>query len=220
MMVETNLTLSGLKNRSDLHVARKIWHMSGVFTIFTAWLFLPKWVSITALVLAWVLFVPTDFVRQKNDKLNKYLLDIFRPIMRTNELNRLAGTTYLISGTLLIALFFNEGIVSLSLLFLAFADPIASYVGIKYGRDKIFGHKSVQGFVAAFVICTALTYLFLYYNQVQEYIYIASLLAGFVGALAELIPLGKLDDNFSMPVMSSVGLTVLFYFFGYFTYFN
>lgn len=220
MMINTDLTLSGLKNRSDLHVARKIWHMSGVFTIFTAWLFFPKWLSLSCLIAAWILFVPTDYLRQKNEQLNKYLLNIFRPIMRTNELNRLAGTTYLISGTLLIALFFNKGIVALSLLFLAFADPIASYVGIKYGKDKIFGHKSVQGFIAAFVICTFLTYLFLYYNQVQEYIYIVSLLAGFVGALAELIPLAKLDDNFSMPVMSSIGLTILFYFFGYFSYFN
>lgn len=220
MMIDTNLTLSGLKNRSDLHVARKIWHMSGVFTIFTAWIFLPKWVSITCLVLAWILFVPTDFLRQKNEQLNTYLLSVFKPIMRTSELNRLAGTTYLISGTLLIAIFFNKGIVALSLLFLAFADPIASYIGIKYGKDKIFGHKSVQGFIAAFVVCTLLSYAFLYYNQVQEYILIASLLAGFVGALAELIPLGRLDDNFTMPVISSIGLSILFYFFGYATYFN
>lgn len=219
-MIDTNLTLSGLKNRSDLHVARKIWHMSGVFTIFTAWIFLPKWVSITCLVLAWILFVPTDFLRQKNEQLNTYLLSVFKPIMRTSELNRLAGTTYLISGTLLIAIFFNKGIVALSLLFLAFADPIASYIGIKYGKDKIFGHKSVQGFIAAFVVCTLLSYAFLYYNQVQEYILIASLLAGFVGALAELIPLGRLDDNFTMPVISSIGLSILFYFFGYATYFN
>ncbi len=219
-MVETNLTLSGLKNRSDLHVARKIWHMVGVFTMFAAWVFLPFWASMTFLVLGWLIFVPADFIRQRNPDFNRSLAGVFRPIMRSNELNRLAGTTYLITGTLLITLFFNKGVVALSLLFLAFADPIASYIGIKYGKDKIFGHKSVQGFVAAFVVCASLCFLFLFYNQVQEYILIVSLMAGLIGALAELIPLGKLDDNFTMPVASSFGLTVLFYFFGYFSYFS
>ncbi|MEQ1722498.1 MAG: diacylglycerol/polyprenol kinase family protein [Pseudobdellovibrio sp.] len=219
-MVETNLTLSGLKNRSDLHVARKIWHMSGVFTMFAAWSFLPYWVSMTLLIVGWLLFVPADFLRQKNPEINRSVMNVFRPIMRSSELNRLAGTTYLITGTLLITIFFNKGVVALSLLFLAFADPIASYVGIKYGKDKLFGHKSVQGFVAAFVVCAVICYAFLFYNQVQEYILIVSLLAGLIGALAELIPLAKLDDNFTMPVVSSIGLSVLFYFFGYFSYFN
>lgn len=219
-MVETNLTLSGLKNKSDLHLARKIWHMSGVFTMFAAWMFLPYWLSMTFLVLAWLISVPADVIRQKNPELNRSLAGIFRPIMRSSELNRLAGTTYLITGTLLIAIFFNKGVVALSLLFLSFADPIASYVGIKYGKDKLFGHKSLQGFIAAFLVCSTLCFMFLFYNRVQDYILIVSLLAGLVGALAELIPLAKLDDNFTMPVMSSIGLTILFYFFDYFSYFN
>jgi diacylglycerol kinase (CTP) len=219
-MVETNLTLSGLKNRSDLHVARKIWHLSSVFMMFAAWTFFPYWLNMTLLIVGWLLFVPVDFLRQKNPEINRSLMSVFRPIMRSSELNRLAGTTYLITGTLLITIFFNKGVVALSLLFLAFADPIASYVGIKYGKDKLFGHKSVQGFIAAFVVCAVLCYVFLFYSQVQEYILMASLLAGLIGALAELIPLAKLDDNFTMPVVSSIGLSVLFYFFGYFSYFN
>ena len=151
-----------------------------------------------------------------NLKLTKFL----RPIMRSTEISKLAGTTYLLTGVLLIVILFNHGVVSLSLLFLAFADPIASFIGIKYGKDKIFGHKSVQGFVAAFVVCVVLTALFLTYNAVPEHVLVISLLSGLVGALAELIPIGKLDDNFSMPVLSSLGLTILFYFFGFFSYFN
>ncbi|MGZ3691247.1 MAG: diacylglycerol/polyprenol kinase family protein [Pseudobdellovibrio sp.] len=219
-MTETNITLSGFKNRSDLHIARKIWHVSGVFTMFTAWLFLPHWLSMTMLIVGWLMFVPMDIIRQKNPEFNRTLSNIFRPIMRSSELNRLAGTTYLLTGTLVITLLFNTGVVSLSLLFLAFADPIASYVGIKYGKDKIFGHKSVQGFIAAFAVCSVLCFIFLYYNQVQEHLLVVSLFAGLIGALAELIPLGKLDDNFSMPVLSSLGLSLLFYFFNFFPFFK
>ena len=219
-MTETNVTLSGFKNRSDLHIARKIWHVSGVFTMFTAWIFLPYWVSMTLLIVGWLAFVPADFMRQKNSQFNRTLSNLFRPIMRSNELNRLAGTTYLITGALVITLLFNKGVVALSLLFLAFADPIASYIGIKYGKDKIFGHKSVQGFIAAFAVCSTLCFIFLFYNQVQEHLIVVSLLAGLIGALSELIPLAKLDDNFTMPVLSSVGLTLLFYFFNLFPFFN
>lgn len=219
MVETTDITLSGLKNRSDLHVARKIWHITAVFIMFLVWQFTPYWFSMTCLVIGWLIFVPADVFRQKNPNMNRALLGIFRPIMRTNELNRLAGTTYLLTGALVITLLFNKGVVGLSLLFLAFADPIASYVGIKYGKDKIFGHKSVQGFIAAFVVCAVACYVFLFFHQVPEFALIVSLLAGLAGALAELVPVAKLDDNFTMPVASSIGLSVLFYFFGYFPYF-
>ncbi|MBC7421656.1 MAG: hypothetical protein H7328_13085 [Bdellovibrio sp.] len=218
-MTETNVTHSGFKNRSDLHVARKVWHMAGVFAIFTGWIFLPYWLAMTILGLLWVMFVPVDIIRQNNKLVNKNLTQMFRPIMRSSELNRLAGTTYLLTGVILIALIFNRGIVSISLLFLAFADPLASYIGIKYGKDKIFGHKSVQGFMAAFVVCATVCYFFLSYNHITQHLIIASLLAGMVGAVSELIPLAKLDDNFTMPVLSSVGLSILFYFFGFYSFF-
>jgi dolichol kinase len=45
---------------------------------------------------------------------------------------------------------------------------------------------------------------------------VVSLLAGLIGALAELVPIAKLDDNFTLPVMSSLGLYILFYLFGLF----
>ena len=188
--------------------------------MFLGWVLLPFWLSMTLVTIGWLLFVPADIVRQKNPSVNKSLTRLFQPIMRKSELDRLAGTTYLLTGVILIALVFNRGVVSISLLFLAFADPIASYVGIKYGKDKIFGHKSFQGFAAAFFVCTVVCFLFLNYGGVHEHLWIASLLAGLVGALAELIPLGKLDDNFSMPVLSSLGLSILFYFFGYYSYFT
>lgn len=214
-MTEPNITHSGFKNRSDLHLARKIWHMAGVFTLFVGWIFLPQWVSLTLLSLCWLMFVPADVLRQKNSELNRNVMRLFQPIMRKSEVDRLAGTTYLLTGVILIALLFDPRVVAISLLFLAFADPIASYVGIKYGKDKIFGHKSFQGFTAAFFVCAFVCYVFLSSGGVHTHLLIASLLAGLVGALAELIPLGKLDDNFTMPVLSSVGLSILFYFFGF-----
>lgn len=206
-----------LKKRSDIHYARKIWHMSGVFVIFLAHSQLSTKMAAIAALIAWILFVPLDVLRQSKGALNELVVHAFRPIMRKNELNKLAGTTYLLTGVLVLVLFFPRPIVSLSLLFLAFADPIASFVGIKWGKDKIFGHKSIQGFVAAYFVCAIACFVFLMSNNLlMDHIIVVSLLAGLVGALAELVPIAKLDDNLTLPLVSAAGLLVIFYFFGFF----
>lgn len=207
-----------LKKRSDVHIARKIWHMTGVGFLFLGWMILPYWLSMSILAVTWFAFVPADLLRLYNPQLNRIVTRWFRLIMRKNELDRPAGTTYLITGVLFIGYVFPAEIVGLSLLFLAFADPIASYYGIRYGKDKIFGHKSVQGFLAAYVVCFIATFAFLYFKNISEYILVVSLISGLIGALAELIPIAKIDDNFTMPVLSSIGLYFIFTFFNLFLY--
>lgn len=185
--------------------------------MFLAYVYLPSAVSMSILVVAWSLFVPFDFLRHRNPALNDWAIHAFKPIMRQSEVRKLAGTTYLLSGVLIVDILFPQPVVALTLLFLAFADPIASYFGILYGKDKIFGHKSIQGFMAAFFVCAFLTFAFLaYHSYLRERLIVVSLLAGLVGAFAELIPIGKLDDNLTLPVISAVGLSLLFYFFGFF----
>ncbi|WP_340598574.1 diacylglycerol/polyprenol kinase family protein [Bdellovibrio sp. GT3] len=191
--------------------------MSAVFAMFLAFVYLPEKVSLTLLVVAWILFVPFDFLRHRYPALNDIAVHAFKPIMRQSEVKKLAGTTFLLTGVLIVYVIFPRPIVALTLLFLAFADPIASYFGILYGKDKIFGHKSIQGFMAAFFVCMGLTLVFLlYHNYLTDRVIVISLLAGLVGAFAELIPVGKLDDNLTLPLMSAVGLSILFYFFGFF----
>jgi dolichol kinase len=206
-----------LKKRSEIHYARKIWHMLGVLTMFFAHIYLSESVAIFLLSIGWLLFVPFDFLRQRSAAINEWAIHAFKSIMRQNEVKRLAGTTYLLTGVLLIDIIFPRPVVSLTLLFLAFADPIASLVGIKYGKDKIFGQKSIQGFIAAFFVCVGITFFyFLFFSSMTGRLIVVSLLAGLVGACSELIPIGKLDDNLTLPVLSAVGLSILFYFFGIF----
>lgn len=206
-----------LKKRTEIHLARKIWHISSVAVMALAYAYIPQRISLTILVLAWSLFVPLDFLRQRYPAINEVMIHLFRPIMRQTELHRLAGTSYLLTGVALIAFVFPRDVVLLTLLFLAFADPIASYFGIKYGKDKIFGHKSLQGTVAAFVACAVLCATFLYWHGLLlDRWFVVSLLAGLIGALAELIPIGKLDDNLTLPVLSSIFLWILFSLFGAF----
>lgn len=212
-----NLTISGnFKKRSDIHWARKIWHILGVLVIFSFFQFIPSPIAQVLFVVLTVIFVTIDVLRKKNAQMNTFFVHFFKPIMRQHEIENYAGTTFLFLGVMILLLFFKPLVVSLSLLFLAFADPFASYFGIKYGKDKIYGEKTIQGFIAAYLICTALTIGYLLFQGFAfDRVMLVGVLAGLLGALAELIPIAKLDDNLTIPVISGIGLTGLFYLFGF-----
>ena len=207
--------LPAFKNRTDLHLSRKLWHCLGVLTILVVYRSVSRPVALQLIALATVVFVSLDILRLFLPGLNRQLTKLFRPFMRSHEQNALAGTTFLLLGVLTITAFFPKSIVMLSLLFLAIADPLASFVGILYGKDKILGHKSLQGTAAAFVACSliAATY-FLIFGWMTDRIIIVSLLAGVIGAASELVPIFKFDDNLTFPIVSSSLLHLLFWVFG------
>ncbi len=214
-MAEPALDWREFKNRSDVHWARKIWHMVTVFSMFLVYQLASYPVSMTILIVATAILIPFDYFRLRYKKLNNIALIFMGPLMRKTEIQGAAGTSYLLAGVTFIAVLFPKPIVGLSLLFLAFADPLASYVGIRYGRDKILGNKSIQGFLMALVVCFLLTFIFLgSYDLMTSRRLVVSVLCGVVGALAELIPIAKLDDNLTMPIMSALGTWAVFQLFG------
>lgn len=203
------------KRRSDMHLARKTWHMLGVLLMIAIHERVSREMAITLLLLTMLVFVVPDILRQYSTKLNEIFIGLFQTVIRESEVHKLSGNSYLISGVLLLVLLFPAKIVTLTMFFLAFADPIASCIGIRYGKDKILGQKSLQGTVAAFVVCTLITFIYIRsYSLMTENILAVSVVAGLIGALSELLPIGKLDDNLTLPLMSATGLYFLFSSFG------
>jgi diacylglycerol kinase (CTP) len=204
-----------LKSRSEVHPARKIWHFSGVMVIVAFYLTLSRPVALQVLTVVSALCIFLDVYRLRTPKVNRFVVRFARHIMRDNEKAGSAGSTFLFIGVLVIVAVFPPSVVTLSLLFLAVADPIASYFGIRYGRDKLVGRKTLQGSMAAFFACTAVAAIyFLSQNMMTERILIVSILAGLIGAIAEVFPVGNLDDNLVLPVVSSCLLSVVYLFFG------
>jgi diacylglycerol kinase (CTP) len=146
--------------------------------------------------------------------LNRFFTWLFGLVLREHERNRPAGSTLMMAGVALIILVYPRLVVILTLMLFAVADPLASYIGIRFGRDKLIGNKSLQGSLAALVACFVVALLF-YISQglMQDRLFIACLLTGLIGAGSELIPVGKLDDNFVFPVATATLLTGLFYVF-------
>ncbi len=199
------------KVRSDLHLTRKIWHVTTVLMMAYIYTKVDRKMALTLLSVAMLFFVGFDIIRLRSEFMNSIAVKIFHKVMRRNELNAPAGTTYLLSGVFFSAFLFPYDIVLLTLLFLAIADPVASYCGIRWGRDKIINNKSLQGTLAAFVVCTVISYIFFHRNGLlPDRILLASLVAGIIGALSELLPIYKLDDNFTFPILCSFSLWAMF----------
>jgi diacylglycerol kinase (CTP) len=203
------------KARNDIHLARRIWHFAGVLVIFALyWVLSPRQALIASVAIS-VLLIGFDFSRLYLPFFNRLFTFLFRPVLRDSERLKLSGLSYLMAGVTVIVAFFPKPVGLLALLFLAVADPLASFFGIRYGKDKLFGHKSVQGTLAAFTACFFLSLgYFLYMDLMRERLFIVCLLGGLIGAFSELVPIFNLDDNFVFPVVSSALLLCLFYVFG------
>ena len=209
------MIVSKLRSKSDLHLARKIWHFPciiGMVLLYNYFGTERSWWIILSLA---AFFFPLDWLRQTRPKLNQATMKVFGPVMRQHEERAFSGLSYLLLGGIILLAFFERHVIILSLLFLAIADPLASYVGIRFGRDRILGNKTLQGTLAAFFACSAIAGGYYYLNGIMtERLLIVAPISGVIGAATELIPIGKLDDNLTCPVLSALGLSALFYLYG------
>ena len=194
---------------------RKLWHFSGVILIAVIYKEVTHSTAIQIMALATALFTTLDLLRQQLPGLNQIIISIFGPLMREYERKGLAGTTYLLVGCLLVMLIFPKPIVFLTFILLGTADPLASLIGIRYGKDKILNNKTLQGTLAAFIICAVVSGVYFFVtNTMTERLLIVSLLSGLVGAFSELLPVGKVDDNLTFPLLCSIGMWGIYTLFG------
>ncbi len=212
---ETTAHQGSLSLRSELHLTRKAWHiftgLSGL-ALYETFQFSPHFMATVLAVVGGLGFM-VDFFRLRLPEMNRLVLMMMGPLMRESERNGMSGLPFYALGVSLTLFFYPEKLAILAILFLIFADPIASVVGILYGQDRILKNKSLQGSFAGFVTCYVLTLVYgIYYIELSAELLFFSLFAGVIGALSEMFP-GKLDDNLTIPVLSGFGLTFLNLFF-------
>ncbi len=206
---------AGLRLRNDVHVLRKLWHIGTGLAAFSIYfgLNIGQRAMAEGLLFFSLAFFAMETVRLRNEQVNRLALAVLGPFMRNTEKNSYSGLPFYALGASLALFLFEERIAVLGISFLVFGDPLSSYFGIKYGKDKILGNKSLQGALAGFVTCYFLTLIYgLYYSSGGFNLLAFSLLAGMVGSAAELLSI-NVDDNLTIPVISGLGLTFLNLFF-------
>ena len=156
--------------KKDIHWIRKFWHVGMIVVI--CYLYAKVFTTRQSALLCWLVlgcpFLLIDILRTKIRPLNVFIISLFSPLMRKRELFSPSATTpFLLSSFIVIALF-PKSIAIVSMLCLAFGDVAACMIGLRFGKDKIFHNKSLQGSLACFVVCFLLILAFLIAHQVSS----------------------------------------------------
>lgn len=199
--------------RTDLHLARKVWHMSMGLMIAVAYLAgFPRTTAVIFLSSVLGLDLLVEMARLRMPSVNEKVMRYWGLVMRSSEVNRLSGVPYYLAATILAIGIFPKPIAVLSIVYLAFGDPIASMIGILYGQKsvRLASGKSLIGTSAGVITCALLTFLFVTTLHLPDSaVWILTLVGGLAGGTAELLPL-EVDDNFSIPVVSGFVLWFAF----------
>lgn len=199
-----------LRMRNDVHLVRKFWHvgtgLAGLFVYLNSGL-TQETMAMALIGLSLCAFT-VEILRIKNENINKIVLKFMGPFMRESERNSVSGFPFYALGVGLCLGLFSNNIAILASMFLIFGDPISSYFGITFGREKILPNKSLQGAMAGFITCYIITFFYSYqFVELSPSLILFSLVGGFFGMLGELSSIVA-DDNLTIPLVSGIGLTV------------
>jgi dolichol kinase len=203
------------KEKSDMHVARKIWHLSSGVLVLLIYHQVPlkqsEWAKIALTVgLLSTLF---DIARLKIPFFRKKAAKFLAPILRGEEYNSFTGVPFYAFGCFITLFFNSEPWVVTSIYFLVFVDPLASYFGIKYGKKKLLGDKTWAGFIAGSITGILVCYFTTQFIFNLPFNFVFILLSGIGVGLIEALSF-KIEDNFSIPACSGFLLSMLASFMG------
>lgn len=204
-MKESDIQTSTLSSRNAVHVLRRLWHMGTTTLIaYFYWAFLTKEQALLLITTIGTIFLLGDCFRLKYDTLNQAILKVLGRIMRKSELTSQSAMAPFILALFIVVMLFSKPIALMAILYLGVGDPVASIVGIYYGKTKLFGtRKSFEGFAANFLVSTILTYIVLSsFHLGGNTLALISLISGLGAAASEASPLVT-DDNLHVPVISA-----------------
>lgn len=194
------LSFTHLKPRN---IARNVFHVGMGFTGVALY----EWVLTRAEAL-WclagflVFFILLEVFRRVSATFNEKLVKrIFAKISRPHESHQVPAATWYALAIFLGVAFMDKHPIELGILVLAVGDPVASFTGKTWGKNKIWRQKSLAGALGFQASATVIGMLFLV--NVVGLAWLPALgiasAAAFVGAVTELLS-DRLDDNFTIPL--------------------
>lgn len=170
--------------------------------------------AIHILTLAFLAIVFLEWIRLNIPQFNNWAIRLWRPFMRTNEIDNVSGTPWYIASVAIVIVVFPKDIALLTMLFLACGDPLSSIVGILYGSygPRFKDGKSLIGTLGGVLACVFIGLFFFrsHSHETAKWL-LLSVGSGIAGGAAELLPL-DVDDNFSIPLVSGLvtwGLAII-----------
>ncbi len=185
-------------------IKRKGVHLIGLLIPICYYFIESKPIAAGILVTLTVLYLSMELLRWKNPRVQEIFLRRFSSVLRAHERRGITGTGYyLISASLSVILFGKELAIA-CLCFLILGDLFAALIGKRWGKIKIFS-KSLEGSFACFVICLTVGLLVAWRYQLEPTVI---LIGALTATIVELIP-SRIDDNFTMPLVSGLVMHIL-----------
>lgn len=162
---------------------------------------LVRWTASCAFVFA--IFLETT--RRLSGRWNDVLMKVLGPIAHPAERYRINSASNYILALFVLAWLGYPAIGALAVVVLGFADPVASFVGRRWGRTPLMNGRTLQGSLAFAVTgfgVGALTLLSLHPEIPEASALVMAAVGAVAGALAELAS-GRIDDNLTIPVITA-----------------
>ncbi len=152
-----------------------------------------------------------EITRRIYPRWNDVLMAVFGPIARHHERYRVNSATWLGTGLLVIALTSPNIAGVLGLLAVGVGDPVAGYVGRKFGRTKIIHGRSLEGSLGFAAASFAIGMLWIHTFHTELSLGVGAILAATAAIVGSVIELTsrRLDDNFAIPVFAGWATAVV-----------
>jgi dolichol kinase len=174
---------------------RRVFHITnGVLIVLALQILTIRTWTVLALlgsVLAVLLLI--DGVRLLDARWNRLFFQAFSLLASPREVGKLASSTWYLIGVVFTLLIYPQPVALAGILVLAVADPLAGWVGRKWGKNP-FGHGTVEGTLTFWAVASA---ALLPFSQ-----WWAAILAGAFVALVEAAP-WDVDDNLTIPIAAA-----------------
>ena len=180
---------------------RRLFHAACGLAIAAAvvWLPLPRSALLAIGGGAFLIQLASDLLRSRMEAANRLFYTAFRHLASPRDADGLASSTWYTLGVLLALAFFPQPAAVSGILILALADPVASYLGRRYGRRPFLG-GSVEGSLV--FLLAALAILGLRHPP------LAAVPTAILATLAERRS-WPLDDNLTLAPVTAAGLTFM-----------
>jgi diacylglycerol kinase (CTP) len=186
-----------------INLPRKLWHASsGAFMVSVLiWNYPSKRLPLLILLGAVIVLFVIDVLRF-GTSWGKELFKTFFGQLAGRKEDEGPNASFFYAVSLFIAVVLFEPRIAMgAIISLAIGDPVAGIIGTLFGRIRIKG-KAVEGAVANFAVS------FFLINVVVSSPWIA-LSGALAGSLVELLPIPKVDDNLSVPIVSGLAMTLV-----------
>ncbi|MCB9600878.1 MAG: hypothetical protein H6721_33135 [Sandaracinus sp.] len=182
---------------------RNVFHVGNALGVVALLVFLPSpWlIPLASAFFGLAVFLETS--RRVSARWNDVLMKLFGPVAHPYEHYRVNSASWYVGALFVLAWMQRPMVAAVGVGVLGLADPAASIVGRRFGRHKLIHGRTLEG-TTTFAIVGALVAaaVLLGFGTPILTALVVALVAGVAGALAELLS-RRIDDNFSVPVLTA-----------------